>query len=370
MNQDCMRAPCYVLEANGLSVTLGGQKVLEMPSLQVLPNEVLAVIGPNGSGKTTLLLSLALLLRPTTGTIFYRGEPVRNGSQLLRLRRQFAVVFQDSLLLSGTVWDNVTLGLRLRKVRGEEIIRRTQKWLDRFGIASLARRQAKTLSGGEAKRVSLARAFALQPEVLFLDEPFAALDGPTRQALTEDFDSVLRETKVTTVMVTHERNEALVLATRVAVIINGHIRDIGSPQEVFSNPADEEVASFVEAGNILHGVVTFQSDGLASVGIGAYQLDAVSDLTVGTHVAACLHFEDITLSVPSQQAPPSSARNHLTGKVAKIFPFGSQVRITVDCGLPLVALITRRSWEDLGLGMGQTVVCSFKASSIRLIPRR
>ena len=163
--------------------------------------------------------------------------------------------------------------------------------MERFGIAEIAGRQAKTLSGGEAKRVSLARAFVLEPEVLFLDEPFTALDSPTRQALIEDFDSVLRETRVTTVMVTHDRNEALVLADRVAVLINGHIHQTGSPAEVFSSPADEEVASFVEVGNVLHGVVSLQSDGLASVCVGEAQIDAVSGLPAGTKVTMFLHHE-------------------------------------------------------------------------------
>jgi len=279
------------------------------------------------------------------------------------------VVFQESLLLNTTVWDNVTLGLRLRGFRKEEIKGRTQKWLERFGIASLAQRQARTLSGGEAKRVSLARAFALQPEVLFLDEPFAALDSPTRQELIEDFERVLRETKVTTVMVTHDRNEALILANRVAVLIDGRIRQTGSPQEVSSYPVDEEVASFVGAGNIVHGVVSSQSGGLASVSVGDQLLDAVSDLAVGTKVTMFLNHEDITIALPSPQTASSSARNHLVGQIVKVFPVGSQIRVTVDCGFPVVALITRRSWEDLELSVGREVVASFKASSVHLIPQ-
>ncbi len=363
-------APLYTLEARELSVVLGGNKVLEVSMLQVLPNEVLVVIGPNGSGKTTLLLSLALLLKPATGTIFCQGQPVSYGSELLQWRRRFAVVFQESLLLDTTVWDNVTLGLRLRGVKREEIRDRALKWLERFGIASLEKRQARTLSGGEAKRVSLARAFALQPEVLFLDEPFAALDSPTRQALIEDFGSVLRETKVSTIMVTHDRNEALVLADRVAVLIGGHIRQIGNPEEVFSYPVDEEVAGFVEAGNVIHGVVSSQSEGLISIDTGERQLYAVSDLTVGAKVTMFLRHEDVTLSLPSPQTIPSSARNHFNGKIAKVFPIDSQMRVTVDCGFPLVALITKRSWEDLALGIGREVVASFKASSVHLIVAR
>ena len=190
-----------VVEARDISVVYEGQRVLQVSSLQVFPNEVLLIIGPNGSGKTTLLLSLALLLKPTSGEILYGGIPARDGASNLGLRRKNAMVFQEPLLLSGTVYDNVTLGLRLRKVPADEIKVRARKWMERFGILPLAKRQAGTLSSGEAKRTSLARAFVLQPEILFMDEPFGALDGPTHQALIEDFENVLRETKVTTVMI-------------------------------------------------------------------------------------------------------------------------------------------------------------------------
>lgn len=359
----------YALEVKGLSTVLGGQKVLEIPSLQIYPNEVLVVMGPNGSGKTTLILSLALLLKPATGTIYYQGIPVLDSKNIVQIRRKVAMLFQEPLLLNSTVWDNVTLGLRLRGVKGDEIKARTQKWLERFGIAPLARRQAKTLSGGEARRVSLARAFVLQPEILFLDEPFNALDSPTRQSLLEDFESVLRETKVTTVMVTHERNEALILGKRVAIIMNGSIRQMGSPEEVFSTPVDEEVAGFVEAGNILHGVVESHSEGIASVKIGKQHISVVSDFMPGTRVTMYLHYNDVTIFLPSSQNAPSSARNRLVGNIVKITPFGPQVRVTIDCGFPLQVLLTKKSAEELGLVTGREVHASFKATAIRTIKR-
>ncbi len=370
MSQTSVPPPNYALEVSNLSIILGGKKILEISSLQVQTNEVMVIIGPNGSGKTTLLLSLALLLKPASGTIFYQGHAISNAAAISGLRRRLAVVFQEPLLLNTTVWNNITLGLRVRKLSREEIKARTDKWLERFGVVHLARRQAKTLSGGEAKRVSLARAFVLQPDVLFLDEPFNGLDSPTRQALMEDFGSVLRETGVTTVMVTHDRNEALMMAHRVIVLMDGHIRQIGTPSQVFSYPADEEVASFVEAGNIMHGSVIAQEQGLALVDVGGQQVEAVSELVPGTRVTMFLHDDDVTLSLPSLQTKLSSARNQFKGEVTKIFPVGSQIRVTVDCGVPIVALITRRSWQELGLEPGQTVIASFKASSIHLIPHR
>ena len=350
-----------------LTVSYGGRKVLDVPSLDVLPGEVLVVVGPNGSGKTTLLLSLALLQKPSTGVINYSGEPVTSQRQVLQLRRRLAVVFQEPLLLSNSVWENVTLGMRLRRVPKDEAKTRAQKWLEKFGVAHLAKRQARTLSGGEAKRVSLTRAFVLEPEVLFLDEPFAALDSPTRQSLIEDFERVLRETKVSTVMVTHDRNEALALADRVAVLIGGTIRQLGTPGEVFNYPVDEEVAGFVEAGNILPGQVISQNGGLAVITTGGREIEAVSELPAGTRVTVCLRHEDVTLSLPAAEMPATSARNRFAGKVTRVFPLGSQARVTLDCGFPLTALITGRSLEGMGLREGQEVLASFKASSIHLI---
>jgi len=362
--------PEPVIEGRDLRVIYGPQTVLDVPLLQVFPNEVLGIIGPNGSGKTTLLLCLTRLIKPTTGTLTYRGAPVADNAAALKLHRSLAAVFQEPLLLNTSVWDNVMLGMRLRGLPRAEARARVDVWLARFGIASLAGRQAKTLSSGEAKRTSLARAFALQPDVLFLDEPFTALDSPTRQALLEDFLGVLRETRVTTVMVTHDRNEALALASRVVVLMQGRIRQAGTPAEVFGLPADEEVAAFVEAGNVFAGVVSEQRQGLALVSIDGQRLQVVSSLPAGAEVTAYLHYEDITLSVATGgRPPPSSARNQLTGKIVRVFPFGSQSRVTIDCGFPLAAVITRRSWEELGFAIGQDVLASFKASSVRLVPR-
>lgn len=367
MNQIDNSSQDFLLEARGLSVVLGGHEVLDIPSFAIKPNGVHVIIGPNGSGKTTLLLSLALLLKPAKGNIYHHGKLITQGAESLRLRRRFAVLFQEPLLLAGTVWENVTLGLRLRHVDKEEIRPKAIKWLERFGIAELASRQAKSLSGGEAKRVSLARAFVLEPEVLFLDEPFAALDTPTHQTLVEDFQAVLHETKVSTVMVTHEIEEAMILSDQVAIIMKGRIRQMGTAQEIFSSPFDEEVAAFIKGGNIFHGSITVQSGGLAMIEVGKQQIEVVSELTVGGKVSLFLHYDDITISTIQEKPAYSSARNHLRGVVTRVFPLGPQLRVTVDCSFPLTALVTRRSYEELGLEIGREVTASFKATSVRLL---
>lgn len=356
----------FALEARDISVVLGGWKVLEVPSLQVIPNEVLVIIGPNGSGKTTLLLTLAGLLKLASGTILYQGQSVKTKAEMLRLHRRLAVVFQEPLLLNSSVWDNVTLGLRLRGVPKEEIKPRTNKWLERFGIASLADRQARTLSGGEAKRTSLARAFALQPDILFLDEAFNGLDSHSRQSIIEDFESVLRETRVTTIMVTHDSNEALALAHRVIVLMDGHIRQIGSREEVFSNPVDEQVATFVGVENIINGVVALNQGGIVTVNAARGVIEAVSDYAAGEGVSLCIRPEEITLAGSKAS---SSARNSFAGEIIRVVSFGALTRVEIDCGFRLVALITKRSAEEMELDKGRAIYASFKATGVHVIKR-
>jgi tungstate transport system ATP-binding protein len=356
-----------VLEAKNISVVYGKRKVLDVPSIEISSNRVTAIIGPNGSGKTTLLLCLALLLEPTTGNILYKGHPIPDGSSILQMRRRFAVVFQEPLLLDTTVWNNVTLGMRLRGTDPQEIKKRAQYWLERFGIAALSQRSARTLSGGEAQRTSLARAFVLQPEVLFLDEPFAALDVPTRQSLFGDMMNILLETKFTTVMVTHDRNEAQTLSDHVAVIMNGKIVQIGIPREIFTSPASEDIAKFVGMENIVEGSVIANKDCIADINLGGQIIEGVSSCQAGGAVNVFIRPEDITLALTRLS---SSARNVIAGRITAMLPISPLVRVNLDCGFPLIVLITRMSADEMHLEIGQTVYASFKATAIHIMGKK
>ncbi len=362
-----------LLEVNDLLVRRGERAVLDVDHLEVLEGEVLAVIGPNGSGKSTLLLVLSKLLQPAQGRITLRGQPLEDESEL-KYRRRIGLVLQEPLLMDTSVFSNVAMGLRFRKLPRREVSRRVNDWLQRLGVDHLKDRPARTLSGGEAQRVSLARAFALQPEVLLLDEPFSALDAPTRARLLEDFQALLVETGITTLFVTHDLDEALFLGDRVAVLLDGRLRQSGPPQEVFSAPADRDVAAFVGVETVLTGQVVAARNGQVSVDASGALFEAVGDLDIGRAVMLCLRPEDITLwpdgITPRREgAPASSARNRIQGRITRIIPQGPLVRVQVDCGFPLVALITRASTEDLGLVEGKTVSATFKASAIHLIPR-
>jgi len=235
-----------MIEVEGLKVRRGKRLVLDVDALAVEEGEVLAVIGPNGAGKSTLLEALALLT-PAEMTYRFAGRAARLPQEALALRRQMAVVFQQSFLLDGTVFDNVALGLRLRRTPPAQVRKQVTEALERFQVAHLARRHARALSGGEAQRVSLARALALQPRVLFLDEPFGALDVLTRSAILQDLRGILRAAGVTALFVTHDFTEIPPLADRVAVLMDGRVRQVGTPQEIFSKPADDSVEKLVRA---------------------------------------------------------------------------------------------------------------------------
>ncbi|SFQ95519.1 energy-coupling factor ABC transporter ATP-binding protein [Desulfoscipio geothermicus] len=222
-----------MLRLKDILVVRDKKPILRVNDLGLAQGERLAVIGPNGAGKSTFLKVLALLEQPTAGEIFFRGERV-TAKNLLAFRRRMAVVFQEPLLLNTTVFDNVAQGLKFRGVSGSEAERRVDYWLDRLGIAELRHRRPLHLSGGEAQRVSLARAFVLEPEIIFLDEPFSALDFPTRIDLLEELGALLANTGATAVFVTHDFNEIPHLTDNVAVIDRGQPVYKGALKEILA----------------------------------------------------------------------------------------------------------------------------------------
>jgi tungstate transport system ATP-binding protein len=217
-----------IIEIRNLLVKRGKRSVLEIDELDIQKGAVLAIIGPNGAGKTSLLLALARLLKPERGQIHFNGY---DDDSDLAHRRRIGLVMQDPLLLNTSVFENVATGLRFRGLSKAEIAPRVNRWLERLGIPHLAKRPASQISGGEAQRVSLARVFVLEPELLLLDEPFSSLDPETRTVLRRDLRSTLQETRVTTIFVTHDLEDARALANQVATLKEGKLHWVGSVDE-------------------------------------------------------------------------------------------------------------------------------------------
>ena len=245
-----------LLRATGISVHRYGRLTLQPTDFAVRSGETVGIYGPNGAGKSTLLQALAGLLPLSSGTITVRGQVLGKDLTPFAYHRRIAAVFQEPLLLRGTVVHNVGLGLALRGVGRSEREARVRPVLEQLKIVDLADRTIAMLSGGEAQRVSLARALVLDPEVLFLDEPFAALDQPTRRRIVREFAELLRARRMATVFVTHDIAEASLLCDRCAVLDAGAILQDEVPAQVLERPQTQRVAEIVGRENVFRSSVS------------------------------------------------------------------------------------------------------------------
>ena len=230
-----------------------GRLVLDIADLKVGPGESVAVIGPNGAGKSTLLQVMACLLPLDSGSLTVLGERIERGANPIHVRRRTAMVLQRACLLNTSVFDNVALGLRIRKTPESTIRERVMDALSMFRVEHLAPRPARALSGGESQRVSLARAFALEPEILFLDEPFNALDLATRTALLREVGEAVRASGATTIFVTHDVTEIPFLGDRTIVMNEGRIAADGSIRHVLAADTRSALSELLRSASRLCG---------------------------------------------------------------------------------------------------------------------
>lgn len=356
-----------ILNIANLKISRNLEPILNIDDFSINQGELLAVIGPNGAGKSTLILALSGLLPWNQGELYFQGQKI-NTNDFFSFRRKIGMVLQNPLLLDDSVENNITVGLRFRGVSKKEASLQAKFWMERLGIDHLAKRKARQLSGGEGQRVSLARAMVLKPKLLFLDEPFGALDAPTRARLIEDFIELQKQEAITTFFVTHDQNEALWMGDRVAVIMGGKVRQIGRPDDIFNFPKDADIAGFVGTETIIPGKVESIQDGIATIKVDGYSLEVVGDVNPGQNVYICLRPEHVTLW-KDDELRLSSARNFIRGTITQITPQGVLNRLILDCGFILVALITRTSTKDLNLSVGMSVIASFKSSSAHLVTR-
>ena len=298
--------------------------------LRAEPGDVVAVVGPNGAGKTTLLHALAGILG-TAGPIQLAG---RDLGGLPVHHRRVGLVFQDRLLFGHLdARDNVAFGLRCAGAGRSAARARAQEWLDRLGVGDLARRRPGELSGGQAQRVALARALVTQPDLLLLDEPFAALDVGVAASLRLDLARHLDSYDGVTVLVTHDALDALTLATRVLVLDQGRVVQEGTPQHVAGYPQTDHVARLVGLNVVREG------DRLAA-------------------------FSPTAVTV-SPNAPEGSARHRWYGPIIAVSPHGDAVRLLVDAGHELLADVTPAATVELELQVGRPVWLSVKETAVR-----
>jgi tungstate transport system ATP-binding protein len=356
-----------LIETVNLGQKYGGQEIIKNINLKVEPGEGLALIGPTGAGKTTLLRLLDLLETPYSGQIYFDGTEVTdNKPRRLQARRRMSFVLQKPVVFNMSVRDNIACGLRWRREKEPAIRRRVNSALELVGMTDYSSRNARTLSGGETQLVAIARALAVTPEVLFLDEPTANLDPVSEAKIEEVLAHIIGEQKTTMVMATHDMSQGQRLAGRIGVIINGELLQTGSPSDIFSTPQDTRVAQLVGVGNILSGVIANRDNELAAIAVGGSIIQAISDYQIGQEVHTLIRPEDVTLAL---RKDASSARNTLDGKITRIFPMGALVRVELDCGFPLLAVVTKQSAQELNLAVDMGVYATFKATAVHIIKR-
>ena len=299
-----MTAP-PLLELREIIVEAGGRTILNVPKLALAPRETTAVLGANGAGKTTLLRVAGGLIRKTGGEVRLDGAPAAHAA----IRRVSAAVLQHPLLRRASVQDNAETGLRFHRVPRAEARRRAGDWLERLGVAHLAKRPAHTLSAGEAQRVSLARALALSPRLLLLDEPFSNLDAPTRGELLVDLGEALDAAGAAVVLVTHDRHEAAALADHLAILHAGQLRQEGRTSVVWRQPADPDCARILGYDTVLDPDVAEKI-----LGNGAHPL--------------ALRSEDCVAVPAGTRANGSALTIH--AELRRVIPLGSTSRVIAE----------------------------------------
>ncbi|HVA58853.1 MAG: ABC transporter ATP-binding protein [Gemmatimonadaceae bacterium] len=346
-----------MIRLDRVTARVGGFALREM-SFDIDQGTYGVVIGPAGSGKTTLLETIAGIVPVVSGTVSLRGADVTQQAPELR---RIGIVYQHAYLFPHlSVADNVAYGADDARLAAEMV--------KRFGLDALLRRDVRSLSGGERQLVALARALATEPDILLLDEPFAALDPRTRIVVRRQVRALHTEREMTVLHVTHDFNEAGRLGHRVVLLERGRVLQVGSPDDLFRRPASPAVAEFIGAENVVPGRVRGVesengADRVVEFMSGALVLHAVSDMPEG-EAHAVIRADEIALSPERRE---SSMRNQLDARVVELASFGVLTHVTVAAGgVELVAAITTRSADELGLAPGVPVVAALKATAVHL----
>ena len=337
------------IHLKSVAKSFGRTVAVDRVAFTIDDGDLFFLLGPSGCGKTTLLRMLAGFVEPTGGTIHF-GD--RNVTHLAPNQRNAGMVFQSyALWPHKTVAENVAYGLEVRKVSREERVSRVEAALRSVRMEAYGRRKPNQLSGGQQQRVALARALVVEPDVLLLDEPLSNLDAKLRLEMRDEIKRICRETKITTVYVTHDQKEALSMADRIAVMRDGRIEQIGPPREVYGRPSSRFVSDFLGESNFLPGEVESVTDGLVRLRTAAGVLSAVrgsGEVESGSSVTCSIRPESLRLHVG---VGGSSGSNVLRGRHEDTTFLGemAQHRIRVGDSMELKAFeMAPRSLPESG----------------------
>lgn len=345
-----------MFEMRSISKRLGDFSLADV-DLQLDAGEYFVLLGPTGVGKTVLLELIAGLMRPDKGRITWAGQ---NVTALPPERRDFGLVYQDYALFEHlSVARNIAYGLRARGMGGTDAQKHARQVAETLKIHDLLDRRPATLSGGQKQRVALARAMATQPRLMLLDEPLAALDQNVRSYLRQQLRDLHRQGSTTFLHVTHDVDEALYLADRVGVMLDGRLQQTGIPEQVFQHPTDRKVADFLGLKNVFR--VHEVKDGHSIVEGVRLSLPSVDRVDAYFWIRP----EELILS---KQSFDSSARNQLRCKVVDWEHSGRMLAVRVAAGkLILTAMVTPMSFREMGIAPGVELYCTFKTTAMHCL---
>jgi ABC-type Fe3+/spermidine/putrescine transport system ATPase subunit len=319
------------LQLRNLTIRYGPKPVISNLSLDIHDGEMVSLLGPSGAGKTTILKAIAGLLRPASGKIFIDGEGV---DHLPAEKRDTVLIFQKPLLFPFLdVGKNIAFGLKMAKITGQTAEKKIDRILAITGLEGLKNRKVHQLSGGQQQRVALARGLVLEPSVLLLDEPLSNLDAELRRQMRQLIRGVQAKTGTTMLFVTHDQSEAFAISDRICLLLDGSLRQTGTPTELFYQPADIDVARFFGCTNFMHGTIR---NGLFESKLGSCPT-SLGDCPKAT---AIIRPEDIVLSC---QKIDNSRDNTTAGRIRELQFEGSTSRLHVDSGGTIFTVVCLRA---------------------------
>jgi putative spermidine/putrescine transport system ATP-binding protein len=321
-----------------LTKMFGATRAVDRVSLSIEPGTIVALLGPSGCGKTTTLRMIAGLLQPEAGEIFIDDQPI---TRIPVHRRNIGMLFQNYALFPHmTVAQNIAFGLETRNVRREAAALRVTEALQLVQLGGFENRMPSQLSGGQQQRVALARALVVEPAVLLLDEPLGALDRSLRQSMQVELRDLQRRLGITTVMVTHDQDEALTMADRIAIMRDGYLEQTGTPAEVYLRPVSRFIASFLGAANFFRGEVEAVSNGSCRIGVpGGLTISVRPPRPIGARVTVALRPESVKVESFAKANGAGPETNEVRAVVEKVVYHGfvSHLYLRRANGDPLIA---------------------------------
>jgi molybdopterin-binding protein len=328
-----------LVELRDITKSYNDSQILSIPHLVIKRGGVYGIMGPNGAGKTTLLSIVALLLPPTSGTVYWEGVDI-DSMDKNQLRKKVTIITQNPYLFNTTVGKNVAYGLKMRRIQGEQRRKKSKACLDLVGLSGFGKRMASELSGGEVQRVAIARALALDPQLLLLDEPTANVDRHGVEQLEIILKGLNEKLGITIILATHDVNQVHRLSDEVIYLFDGMIA--ASPME-----------------NLFKGRIVRREKDLALFDTGKIQVVLPTERDTASRIS--IPPEDI---IVSHQPISTSARNSFAGTISQVTDEGDLVSLTVDIGEKLRVKITKRSFQEMQLNLGSPVYVTFKSSCI------